>query len=97
MSSLEQQISCKLHGKASPVESVRMSFTKSRSFRKYCQASVFVSAKKKRNKHVLSISKRRCVVGRRNVFVATLSYFNLVIKSFYYRLQRNFQSLLLII
>ena len=31
MSSLEQQISCKLQGKTSAVESVCMSFTKSRS------------------------------------------------------------------
>ena len=43
---------------------------------------VHLSMVKRRNKHVLSISKRSYVVGRRNVFLVTLSrYFSHVTKS----------------
>ena len=61
-----------------------------------CQASTFVNGKK-RNKPALSMSKRSYVVQRSNAFLNTLSYFNLVFKSYYYRLQKNFHSLLLFI
>ena len=90
MSSLELQVSRKLHGKASAAESGRMSFAKSRSLwlvfsSEFCEnvvEQVHLSMVKKRNKHVLSISKRSYVVGRRNVFLVTLSrYFSHVTKS----------------